>query len=168
MPGYIEAGINALKGNSNAGVVYANAEVFGDASRENFAAKPFDIVELLIQNFIPMCTVIRRKAWEDVGGIDEDLVQYEDWEFWIRIYKAGWEFVFIDELMFEYRIQNSSLIAQSPGEKFTKATEYIYKKHWDLVYQLYHKLYSSSIIYTEDMQRPLRSFIKYSKKKYLE
>jgi glycosyltransferase involved in cell wall biosynthesis len=167
LPGYIEEGIKVLQANPKAGVVYSNALAFGDASRANFIAKPFDSIELLIKNYIPMCALVRKQAWEDVGGIDENLLQFEDWEFWISIYKTGWEFVFINKPMFEYRISKNSLIAQAPEENFHKAVAYIYAKHWDLVYELYHRLYANSIIYKNDAQRPLRSFIKYSKKKYL-
>lgn len=163
-PGYIDAGIAALHENENAGVVYANAIAFGDGSRSNFAAKPFDIIELLIKNYIPMCVVMRKKTWEDVGGIDDNLIQYEDWEFWIRVHKAGWQFVFIDKPMFEYRINKTSLIAQLPEEKFKQAVLYIYKKHADLVFECYHKLYATKIISENDMKRPLRSFIKYCKR----
>lgn len=168
LPGYIDTGITVLQANAKAGVAYAGAIAFGDASRENFKPKPFDIIELLVQNYIPMCVVMRKKTWEDVGGIDEQLVQYEDWEFWINIYKAGWEFVFIDKPMFEYRIQHTSLIAQEPDEKFRTAVDYIFKKHADLVYQCYHRLYAKGIMYENDMQRPLRSFAKYVKKKHLK
>lgn len=166
-PNYIDEGIKRLKKYEHIGVVYANADSFGDNSRENFKALPFDIATLLIRNYIPMCVVMRRKIWEEVGGIDEQLIQYEDWEFWIRIYKAGWKFEFLTEPMFDYRIQNTSLIAQDPNEKFRQAVAYIYKKHWDLVYEVFHQLYAGQIIYNNDMEKPLRSFFKYSKKKFL-
>jgi glycosyltransferase involved in cell wall biosynthesis len=165
---YIDEGISALKENKNAGVVYANAVAFGDATRTNFKAQPFDITELLVQNYIPMTVVMRRKAWEDAGGIDEALIQYEDWEFWIRVFKAGWQFIFIDKPLFEYRIRKTSLIAQSPEEKYKQAVLYIYKKHADLVFECYQQLYARRLMYNSDMQQPLRSFIKYSKKKYLK
>ncbi len=156
-----------LKNDANTGVVYSNATLFGDASRNNFISKPFDITELLINNYIPMCSLINKSAWEDVGGLDEALIQYEDWEFWIHIYKAGWKFEFIDKPMFDYRIRKESLISQQPQENFKKAVAYIYKKHWDLIYEVYHQLYANRIMYRNDIKRPLRSFIKFSKKKFL-
>jgi glycosyltransferase involved in cell wall biosynthesis len=161
--GYIDEGICALKENKNAGVVYANADAFGDSSRSNFTARPFDITELLVQNYIPMTAVMRRKAWEDAGGIDENLIQYEDWEFWIRVFKAGWQFIFIDKPLFEYRIRKSSLMGQSGEDNFRTALACIYKKHWDLVYKIFHQLYTTRIMYHDDMKRPFRSFIKYAK-----
>jgi glycosyltransferase involved in cell wall biosynthesis len=167
-PAFIDRGIQALKEEATNGVAYSNAIAFGDGSRKNFTARPFDIRDLLIQNYIPMCSVLRRKAWEDVCGIDENLIQYEDWEFWIRIYKAGWKFIFLKEEMFEYRIQNTSLIAADNETKFRQAVEYIFKKHWDLVYGEYHHLYGQEIIYQNDQQKPFRSFIKYCRNKFLK
>jgi hypothetical protein len=115
-----------------------------------------------------MCSILRKKAWEDVNGIDEKLIQYEDWEFWIRIYKAGWEFAFIKEPMFDYRISNSSLIAQEKDKKYREAIEYIYIKHWDLIYQQYYHLFGQQVIYQNDQQQPFRSFIKYYGNKFLK
>ena len=167
LAGYINEGLQILSERKSAGVVYANAVAFGDGSRKNFISKRFSIIELLKENYIPMCSIIKKKAWEDVGGIDENLIQYEDWEFWIHIYKAGWIFCFINKPLFEYRIQQSSLIAQLPEENFKKAVSYIFSKHPELVYQVYHQLYAQQLMYEKDKARPARSFIKYLKHKYL-
>ncbi len=165
-PNYIEKGTGVLNQHAETGVVYANAQAFGDGSRENFVAKPFDIVSLLLTNHIPSCVVMRRKAWEDVGGFDEGLRKFEDWEFWISIYKAGWKFHFIEQPMFEYRIQANSLLGESGEKDFRNAVAYIYKKHWDLIYETYHQLYAARIMYHNDMKRPFRSFLKYMRYKF--
>jgi glycosyltransferase involved in cell wall biosynthesis len=167
-PGYIERGLDILMQNVDVGVVYSKAEAFGDGSRSNLPAAPFDIATLLISNHIPSCAVIRRKAWEDAGGFDEDLRRFEDWEFWISVYKAGWKFYFIKEPMFEYRILENSLIGQSSGDEHKKMIEYIYKKHWALVYKVFYELYATRLIYREDMKRPVRSFFKFIKARLAE
>jgi len=164
-PGYIQQGINVLNKDPKIGVVYSNADAFGDGSRTNFKALPFNITTLLLQNHVPSCVIMRRKAWEDVGGFDENLRKYEDWECWVNIYKAGWKFKMLQQPGFEYRIQKNSLLGDSNESDFKKAIEYIFKKHWDLVYQQYHHLYGQQVIYKNDQQKPARSFIKYSKKK---
>ncbi|MBS1745654.1 MAG: glycosyltransferase family 2 protein [Bacteroidetes bacterium] len=164
-PEFIDRGINALKENDGAGVAYSNADAFGDGSRTNFTALPFDITTLLLQNHVPSCAVMCRKAWEDAGGFDESLRKYEDWEFWIRVYKAGWKFHYIKEPMFDYRIHQDSLLGDSSDKDFREAVAYIFGKHWDLVYQLYHQLYATRVIYHNDMNRPFRSFLKYLRHK---
>lgn len=166
-PEYIDEGINALNKNSKAAVVYSKPQFIGDASEKIFKTEAFNLEKLLLENYIDMCAIIRRQAWEEIGGLDENLIQHEDWEFWINLYKAGWKFAYINKIMFEYRIRKESLIRQFPEKNFKKAVEYIYTKHWSLVYKAYHRLYATRITYVNDMKRPLRSFIKYSKKKYL-
>lgn len=164
-PAYIQQGIHILDNNPKVGVVYANADVFGDSSRTNFVALPFNITSLLLQNHVPSCVIMRRKAWEDIGGFDENLRRYEDWECWINVYKSGWEFRLLEQAGFEYRIQKDSLLGNAGEKDFKQAIEYIFKKHWDLVYQQYYHLYGQQLIYKNDQQKPARSFIKYSKKK---
>lgn len=167
-PEFIDKGINALKDNEGYGVAYSNADAFGDGSRTNFTALPFDITSLILQNHVPSCVVMRRKAWDDAGGFDERLRKYEDWEFWIRVYKAGWKFYFIQKPMFDYRIQHNSLLGDSGHEEFMKAIEYIFTKHWDLIYQQYYHLFGQQVIYQNDQQQPFRSFIKYYGNKFLK
>lgn len=166
-PDYIDEGVNRLKANTKACAVYGNPNFFGETGSRNFESIPFDIKRLLLNNYIDTCSVVRKQAWEDAGGMDEarELIGYEDWEFWINLHKSGWEFIHINKTMFYYRIRKESLIAQSSEEKFKKAVAYIYKKHWDLIYQVYHQLYSIRTIYKNDMRRPFRSFFKYLFKK---
>ncbi|HEX5152915.1 MAG TPA: glycosyltransferase family A protein [Parafilimonas sp.] len=165
-PEYINKAIAALNENLEAAVVYAKPDFIGNEPR-SFIPGPFSIEKLLVENHIDMCSVIRKQAWENVGGLDESLRQYEDWEFWVRIYKTGWKFIFIDEILFEYRVRKDSLITQAGQNGYNNIIAYLYKKHWDLLYSIYYKLYATSVIYNEDKRHPLRSFLKYSKKKFI-
>ncbi len=38
---------------------------------------------------MPGATMLRRRAWADVGGFDEDLVDSGDWNFWTRLVLTG-------------------------------------------------------------------------------
>lgn len=47
-------------------------------------------IDLRERNFIPLCTVmLSRKAWDLVGGMDENLPFYQDWDLWLRLQKVG-------------------------------------------------------------------------------
>lgn len=159
-PAFIDEGIQALQRNSKAAVAYAKPAFAGDATRPEFTSCTFSIEKLFIENFIDMCSIIRRSAWQDVHGLDENLWQFEDWELWLHLYKQGWQFIFIDKILFTYRIRKNSLITQSQ-DAYRKTIAYLYQKHWDLLYNVFYQLYATSIIYRQDKQRPLRSFIKY-------
>jgi glycosyltransferase involved in cell wall biosynthesis len=160
-PRYIDEGVNVLRNNPGVGVVYARPEFTGDRTRTAFITGPFKIERLLVESYIDMCAVIRKKAWEDIGGLDEYLRQHEDWEFWVRMYKAGWQFMYIDKILFQYRMRAGSLITQAQDDGNKKMISYLYTKHWDLLYDVFYKLYGTSIIYANDRKRPFRSFVKY-------
>ena len=159
-PVFINEGVDALLNNPKAAVAYAKPAFTGDNTRQGFISSQFSIEKLFIENFIDMCSVIRKSAWQEVHGLDENLRQHEDWELWLRLYKQGWQFIFIDKILFTYRIRQGSLITQTE-DAYKKIIAYLYSKHWDLLHDVFFKLYATSIIYKEDKQRPLRSFVKY-------
>lgn len=134
---YIDAGISYLKNNSDVGVVHGKPTFFGDTSRNGFKTGPFEIDKVLAINYIDMCAVVRKSAWESIEGFDEsrELIGREDWEFWIRIYRKGWKFFFLDEVMFFYRIRNNSLM--STHEINQNNNLYVYRKHYDLLSDQY-------------------------------
>lgn len=42
------------------------------------------------KNFIPICTVmLSKRVWDMVGGMDENLPFYQDWDLWLRLSKIG-------------------------------------------------------------------------------
>jgi glycosyltransferase involved in cell wall biosynthesis len=49
---------------------------------------------LCSRNFISLqATLISRTAFEAVGGLDERLPRYQDWDLWLKLAKAGFSFV---------------------------------------------------------------------------
>lgn len=170
LPGYIDEGLKTLRENTKACVAYGNPVFIGDSTARNFKTRAFDINSILLENYIDTCSVTRKSAWELVGGMDEasELIGYEDWEFWIHLYKKGCEFIYLDKAMFEYRVEEKSLMGRLPNESFLKAIEYIFKKHWDLIYQQYYHLFGQQVIYQNDQQQPFRSFIKYYGNKFFK
>lgn len=45
--------------------------------------------DLLRTNGVSTCAAFRRRFWEEVGGFDEGLEAWEDYDFWLRLAKAG-------------------------------------------------------------------------------
>lgn len=170
-PDYIDEGIDVLRRHTDVGIVYSNASFFGDSTYPRFKSKQFDIYSLLMRNYIDVCAVIRRKSFLDVNGFDENriLFGHEDWELWIRLYKNGWKFYYIDKVLFDYRIRNNSLWMQkSESENAKDVTDYVYKKHLDMFLQYYEKLYFQRGFYMQDKQSPFRTFIKNVYRKYID
>jgi glycosyltransferase involved in cell wall biosynthesis len=141
IPEYIDLGITSLDQNITSGVVYAKAHFFGDKSRIGFNSIPFDIKELLVTNYIDMCTIVRKEAWESVGGFDEspDMFTLEDWDFWLSIFEKGWNFYFLNKPLFYYRIREGSLMdIHLQNKDYFRRNIYLFDKH----YELYRKYYA--------------------------
>jgi glycosyltransferase involved in cell wall biosynthesis len=57
---------------------------------------------------LPSACLIDREAFEKVSGFDERLSGYEDDDFFLRLFRAGYDNVFLDEPLSQWRIFPSS------------------------------------------------------------
>jgi glycosyltransferase involved in cell wall biosynthesis len=57
---------------------------------------------------LPSACLIDRAAFEKLGGFDERLSGYEDDDFFLRLFRAGYDNVFLDEPLSQWRIFSSS------------------------------------------------------------
>jgi glycosyltransferase involved in cell wall biosynthesis len=85
-------------------VVASDGRFFGD-SRGVFIAASGDFTEC---NQILNCSLFPRELWIDVGGWDESLSGYEDWDFWLRAQKQGYTFKTIPESLVNIRAHGDS------------------------------------------------------------
>lgn len=70
---------------SEIGIVYGQAEFFGNASGI-WELPDFKIESMVLENMIYSCAAFRKTDWEAVGGYDEQLIYgQEDWDFWLKI-----------------------------------------------------------------------------------
>lgn len=146
------------------GVVHGQPNFFGDDVKSRFLARPFDRFSILSNNYIDICSMMRKDVWQEVGGLDEErlLIGHEDWDFWIRVSMTAWEFYFVKQILFDYRVSNHSLVAQAnQGERYSAMRRYIYQKHWQLVADAYAVLDQEYHAYKHDKSKPLRSFVKF-------
>ena len=84
-------------------------ETFGD---EHWTWKPerCDLAALLVKNTINGAALVRRAAFEAVGGYDESMRHgCEDWDFWLRLVEAGHQGTIIPEVLFYYRRHSTSM-----------------------------------------------------------
>lgn len=134
---YIEKAVNIIESNSNIGIVYCEAELFGE--REGKWELPsYSIGEMLVNNVIFVTALFRKKDWELVGGFDISFKKgLEDYDFWLSILELGRDAVQIPEILFRYRIKpvsrNKSFEEDINNVK--EVYEKIYKKHKKLYMQ---------------------------------
>ncbi len=57
---------------------------------------------------LPSASLISREAFEAAGGFDERLCGYEDDDLFLRLFRAGYDNVFIDEPLSQWRIYQTS------------------------------------------------------------
>jgi glycosyltransferase involved in cell wall biosynthesis len=126
---YIEHGIRILDANRQVGIVYGDAEYIGNRSGR-WTVGPFDRDRLLGWNYIDACGMYRRSVWEANGGYDGTMpVQgYEDWDFWLGALEHGWQFAYVPEVLFEYRVAEVSMITKTYGLE-SKVEEFVARKH---------------------------------------
>ncbi len=96
-------------------------------------ARDFDRELLLVDNYIPLPTLMLRRAdFLDVGGFDPAFDLFEDWDFLIRLAQRG-DFIRVPRITCEVRqIKNSgSIVAANPegSPAFRKARLQVWRKH---------------------------------------
>ena len=128
-PRYIEHGIRILDANPQVGVVYGDAEYIGTRTGR-WHVGPFERDRLLRWNYIDNCAVYRRSVWEQNRGYDAKIpVQgLEDWDFWLGALTHGWQFAYVPEVLFDYRVADHSLITRTYGFE-AQITKYVERKH---------------------------------------
>lgn len=164
---FIEKGLPVLK-HTDADIVYGKAQFFGATTKPTFKQDAFHMPTLLACNYIDVCCLIKRKVWKTVGDFDENLPAHADWDYWIRAGKAGFNFRYVDEVFYDYRVRDRSLTSTINDEGYYNTRKYIYNKHPELVIESFFYLSEQFHAYQVDKQKPLRSFFKFFYLKYLK
>lgn len=138
----LEQSIRLLEVNDKIAVVYGDNETFGEIAAYK-KQQPFSVNAILLHNSIAFCSVIRTKAYMAVGGLDEWLSKrgLEDWEFWIRLHRAGWLFCYVPALFFKIRTLNSSRTVNVANKNLDEIQRYVWQKHLDFAREQYAYLY---------------------------
>ncbi|WP_447974980.1 glycosyltransferase family 2 protein [Nitrospira sp. Kam-Ns4a] len=104
LPGKIEKQVGFLEAHPDYVVCYCNALHFYTGEPERVFRKPRGgrsgnlLSELLKTSFInPNTVMVRREVLDKVGGFNETRYYPEDWDLWLRIALAGYQFGYLDE-----------------------------------------------------------------------
>jgi hypothetical protein len=139
--GYIDHGIPILDANPLVGVVYGDAQYIG-ARTGRWHVGPFEQDRLLQWNYIDACAMYRRSIWEQNQGYDSSMMPIqglEDWDFWLGALEHGWEFAYVPEVLFDYRIAEQSMVTRAQGV-LPQLEAFIAKKHGLLYRQAWQRL----------------------------
>jgi glycosyltransferase involved in cell wall biosynthesis len=129
-PEYLTRGIEVLDQDPHTAVVYGDAQLFGE-QQDVWTVGSFNLQRLMISNFIDACAMVRKSVFRTVGLYDTKMrLGWEDWDLWLRIAFAGHDFYYINRVMFDYRIVNTSMskMLYSSYEKPNSIENYIHDK----------------------------------------
>ena len=102
---YVAKAVEILEKNQNIGVVYCEADLFGEKSGKwDLPSYSFD--KMLLDNVVFVTALFYREDWEKVGGFNTHMLAgMEDYDFWLAILALGKEIYQIPEILFRYRIK---------------------------------------------------------------
>jgi GT2 family glycosyltransferase len=129
-PAYLHRAAKVLDAAPEVGVVYGDAALCGERSGL-WRVPEFNLDDMTTGNRIDACAVVRREAWEQCGGYDEDLqAGWEDWDFWLSVAENGWRFAHLPEVLFDYRVRSGSMSAGTANpETRRRLLDFIIAKH---------------------------------------
>lgn len=131
-------------------LVCSRIQFFG-AKNTEYLLPDYSYKKLLVQNCFAHCSAFKKNDWIRVGGYDENMKSFEDWEFWIRILNGKSQVYKIPELMFIYRKHDFGSLSNSfkTNPKFYFSLyDYVYEKHKGI----YKKYFPNPIIaYNENL-----------------
>ncbi|HET7010124.1 MAG TPA: glycosyltransferase [Anaerolineales bacterium] len=88
---------------------------------------PEDGADLLLGNPLHVGSVLLRRSWlETVGGFDESLHSYEDWDLWLRLARAGCPMRWIAQPVSLYRFHSRQMTRD--GNQMTQANLAVLEK----------------------------------------
>ncbi len=127
-PTFVAECVAALQARPEAAFVYTDYRVFGDTVYVE-RLEDYNLYNLLDRNTIPYASLMRRADWELAGGYDESVrVNYEDWDFWLRLGERERFGFHLPRVLFEYRKSGPSMFTLA-GERDTELRERIRSNH---------------------------------------
>lgn len=95
---------------SKAAFAYSYLNRFGEENRL-MNLRPWQSANLSRGNFLDAMALVRKDAWARVGGYRAHAVQgWEDFDFWLRLGRAGAAGVQVPEILAAYRVHMRSLL----------------------------------------------------------
>lgn len=117
-PSFLADQLDYIK-SSEADVVYCDMLLFDDenpdAAPQQAISMPFDAQVLMRKNYIDTSEVLhKRDCVFAVGGWDETLPRFVDWNLWVRMTKAGFRFEQNKKILLKYYVSTNNSATKHP------------------------------------------------------
>ena len=105
-------------------------ETLTDRAHGTWRVPDWDPELLLITNLHPVTCLVRRDAFEAVGGFDATMIGgYEDWEFWVRCSARGYRGVRVAEPLFFWRRHSQDTMIHDAVTRHDQLYSQIIERH---------------------------------------
>ena len=134
---YIEKAVCEIEKDSKVGVVYCQADLFGE-KQGKWDLPDYSFENILLDNIVFVTALFYKEDWKKVAGFNTSMLDgMEDYDFWLSILELGKEIYQIPEVLFHYRIKPVSRTTgfQSDYKVVQGTYRQIYENHKDF----YHK-----------------------------
>lgn len=102
-PTYIEKAQKIFLEQENAGIVYCDAQYFGNRD-DIWDLPPYNFPDILLDNFIFSAALFKKEDWQRAGGYNVNMTRgWEDHDFWLSLIELKKTIVRIPEVLFYYR-----------------------------------------------------------------
>ncbi len=113
--------------------VFVFSDMQTSGARTAILPRRFNPFDQLFLNQLPYALLMPRQGWLEVGGYDESMRDgYEDWEFNLRLIKAGYIGIRIAEPLFGYYVRHDGMQLSHSARRHGRIWRYIREKHPEL------------------------------------
>lgn len=124
-PTYLEKAKKILDENPDTGIVYCEAELFGEKN-EKWDLPPYSFPEILVANMIFATAMYKKDDWKIIGGYNEEMINgNEDYDFWLSFLELDRKVYQIPEILFYYRIKKVSRSTQLALDNENEINSYV-------------------------------------------
>ena len=132
LPADAIGGLNrALATEPRAAYAYGRMRYFGAWSGV-VEFPPFDPFRMLYRSIVGWLGLIRREAFEQVGGFDEQQAGFEDWDLMLAFLEHDWGAVGIDSVVLEYRKHHDTSALESHRSNYRRHYRELRLRHPEL------------------------------------
>jgi glycosyltransferase involved in cell wall biosynthesis len=127
---FLERAVGILDSKPEVGIVGCWAQTYGDF-RYIIKYKGGTAAQSLLGMQCSATSMYRRECWSAVGGYDETIEHYEDWDFYLKITTRGWVVEVIPEILLDYCKRRGSRCDTSEHDR-PRFASHIVDRHLDL------------------------------------
>ncbi|MBB2697678.1 UNVERIFIED_ORG: hypothetical protein GGI66_002338 [Rhizobium esperanzae] len=132
LPGALKTLLRALEDQPQASAVYGRAWNIVEESgkRTPVWVEPFSERRLALRCIVSQpATLIRRSAWDSVGGVDEKLHMVMDYDLWWKLFKRIGPLHFVDEFVAVNREHELTKTRRLRWRHYSEAMDVVRKYH---------------------------------------